>query len=155
MSIILSKTNIDIWYKEYLKKRENIIKTVTRRKSGKAPGVLRDDIEVSNRHDFETDFRSMIEDNPGKSGAQIARMLAGRELYKRSWKQAENFAKAHIEHFGGNMSLNLIYRYLTEQLPENNIWDAIKKRRMELNETMSTYESNRTIAREFFWYKYV
>jgi hypothetical protein len=143
--MLITDKNIDIWYREYLKQYEKTKKYVTSR-----GGKVRD-IKPSSRQDFKVDFLSSISDENKLSGTKIAQNLAKQELYETSWKQAEKYAKAHVEKFGGEVNLNLIQRYRMNAVRGQNIWNVIKERRRELKfDGLSTYSANMIIGQEFF-----
>ena len=143
--MLITDGNIDIWYREYLKQYEKTKKYVTSR-----GGTVRD-IKPSSRNDFKIDFISSVSENKKESGTRIAQKLAKQELYETSWTQAERFAKAHVEKFGGEVNANLIQRYRMNAVHDQNIWNVITERRKELRiNGLSTYAANLIIGQEFF-----
>ena len=143
--MLITDTNIDIWYREYLKQYEKTKKYVTSR-----GGKVRD-IMPSSKHDFKIDFISTASDNKKLSGTRIAQNLAKQELYETSWRQAEVFAKAHAKEFGGTANLNLIQRYRMHAVQGQNIWNVVSERRKELRDSgVSTYAANMIVGQEFF-----
>ena len=109
------------------------------------------DLKPSSYKDFKTDFRSILEDNPGKGPKQLAQQMAKDELYETSSAQARKLAQVHEEVFGEKFSIKTIAQYrlgLDQQL-----WDAIKQRRAQIKEEnpeLSTYKINIIIGQEFF-----
>ena len=92
-----------------------------------------------------------MNENKKESGTRIAQKLAKQELYDTSWNQAERFAKAHVEKFGGKVNINLIQRYRMNAVSGQNIWDVISERRTELRANgLSSYSANIIIGQEFF-----
>ena len=143
--MLITDGNIDIWYREYLKQYEKTKKYVTSR-----GGKVRD-IKPSSKSDFKIDFISSVSENKKVSGTRIAQNLAKQELYETSWNQAERFAKAHVEKFGGEVNINLIQRYRMNAVSGQNIWSVISERRTELRANgLSSYSANLIIGQEFF-----
>lgn len=141
--MLLIKENFDIWYNEYKEQYKRTTKYVKSRK-----GKLRDTTPLT-RKEFEIDFRSMVTDNPKKSGTQIAKMMAKQELYTTSWSQAERLAKAHAAEFGGDVNLALIQQYRMESRQE--IFGTIKQLRHRMSaEGFDSGAIRLIVAQEFF-----
>lgn len=141
--MLLIKENFDIWYDEYREQYKRTTKYVKSRK-----GKLRDTTPLT-RKEFEIDFRSMVTDNPKKSGTQIAKMMAKQELYTTSWSQAERIAKAHTAEFGGDVNLALIQQYRMESRQE--IFDTIRQLRSRMSaEGFDSGAITLIVAQEFF-----
>lgn len=143
--MLITKQNIDIWYRAYEKQREITKKYILSRK-GKIP-----EIEKLSRAEFEDDFISIAQDNPTLGPTAIAKKMAKMGLYDMSYKQATKFAEAHAKHFGGTVNVNLVQKYRMNADLEQNLWDAIATRRSELHAAgNNTYKANLYIGNEFF-----
>lgn len=142
--MLLKKENLDIWYREYQEQYKRTTKYIRSRK-----GKIRDINGPMTRKEFEVDFRSVLEDNPKKSGKQIAQMMAKQELYTISWKQAKNIAEAHVYAFGGNVDINLIQQYRLET--RRDVFENIQllRRQMKLDGFDDTSIAS-VVSQEFF-----
>lgn len=143
--MLITKENIDIWYKEYKEQYARSTKYVKSRR-----GITRG-LPPLSRKEFEMDFKSAIrdKDNSKKSGAQIARGMAKQEVFTMSFKQAKAASEAHIQRFGGKLTPELITKYRLEQVKD--IFPLISTRGKELKKLGN---DNATIAliigQEFF-----
>lgn len=141
--MLVTKQNIDIWYREYqaqFKRSEKFVKS----RKGKTRGL-----KMLSRNEFEMDFRSEVFDNPKKSGTQIAQSMAKQEVYGVSQKQAVKSAEIHVSEFGGDLTPDLINRYRTQSI--SDIFDIQNKRRDELKaEGRKSSEIALIISQEFY-----
>lgn len=141
--MLITETNIDIWYREYLKQYNKSTKYIKSRK-----GALRG-LTPSSRNEFKVDFISETYDNPKLSGKQIAQRMAKSEVYPQTWKQATVHAEAHARETGEQVTLDLINRYRTQS--ESTITDMVRARRAELKlQGYSSSDINLMIGQEFY-----
>ena len=145
--MLLTQSNLDYAYSEYQKQFEKTKKYISSR------GGSHRLITMMNRSDFEVDFRSVVYEDPQKAQKKgwkaISRDLAKQDLYEVSWKQAERFARAHVDEFGGTFNVTLAQKYRMKT--EDKIFDVIKKRRSELSgEGYSGGYIRSKISQEFF-----
>lgn len=141
--MLITKENLDIWYREYQKQFKTTHKYITSR-----GGKVRTSTPLS-RRDFEMDFLSESYDYPKLSGKQLAQRMAKQDLYVASSKEALRAAEAHIREFGGSQSFNLIMRYRIGA--EEDIWEAIKIfRQSKQDEGFSSTQINILISQQYF-----
>ena len=141
--MLLVKENFDIWYREYQAQYKRTTKYIKSRK-----GTIRD-TEPMTRKEFEIDFRSVLEDNPNKSGKQIAQMMAKQELYTTSYSQAKRYAEAHVSAFGGEVNINLIQQYRLET--RRDVFDNIQSLRRQMKHDGFTDSAIAlVVSQEFF-----
>lgn len=141
--MLLTKTNLDIWYKEYRAQYDRTKKYIKSRK-----GTYRD-VEPMTRKEFAVDFESMVNDNPKVSGKKIAQTMAKQELYTTSYGQAKKYAEAHVAAFGGEVNINLIQQYRIEV--RTDIFTVIKQvRRQMKDEGFDNGAIATVISQEFF-----
>ena len=139
---LLTKTNIDIWFREYSKQ------FATTKKYVKSRGGKFRDIEPLSRAEFEIDLRSELEDRPGKSGSQIAKQMAKDDLYLHSYKQAKALAKAEAEREGKPLRGQDIDNI---RLEKTNLWSDIETTNQELkNAGFSGKERKLKIGEQFY-----
>lgn len=139
---LLTKTNIDIWFREYSKQFD------TTKKYVKSRGGKVRDIEPLSRAEFEIDFRSELEDNPGKSGSQIAKKMAKDDLYLHSYKTAKSLAKAEAAREGKPLRGQDIENI---RLGKTNVWSEIATTNQELkNAGFSGKERSIIIGQQFY-----
>lgn len=119
--MILSNENINIWYKDYVKKYNNIEKFI------KSRGGTSSNIPMLSKQAFKTDFISMSYDYPNINGKKLAETLAQNQLYTKSSKQARKAAEAEMSKLGTPVSLQIITEYRLGI--RTNIWDAIKHKK--------------------------
>ena len=122
--MLITKTNIDIWYQEYKDQYKRTTKYI------KSRGGEPRELSMLSRAEFEMDFRSEVLDNPKKSGTQIAKSMAKEELFTKSFRQAQKYAEAHVKEFGGSVNAQLIAQYRLEK--NKDIFPIIESRRSEL-----------------------
>lgn len=139
---LLTKTNIDIWFREYSKQFD------TTKKYVKSRGGKVRDIEPLSRAEFEIDLRSELEDRPGKSGSQIAKQMAKDDLYLHSYKQAKALAKAEAEREGKPLRGRDIEKIRFEN---TNLWSDIETTNQELkNAGFIGKERKQKIGQQFY-----
>ena len=119
--MILSNENINIWYKDYVKKYNNIKKFI------KSRGGISLNIPMLSKQAFEIDFRSIAYDYPNTNGKKLAETLAQNQLYTKSSKQARKAAEAEMSKLGTPVALQIITEYRLGI--RTNIWDAIKHKK--------------------------
>lgn len=143
--MLITQTNLDIWYNEYKKQYEKSTKYV-RSRSGKTRGL-----KPLSRAAFASDFISEASDNPKLSGTKVAQKMAKAEVFPVSSKQASVFAQAHAKQFGGKVDINLEMSYRIGLRREQDLWTAIKERNRELDYAGLSGKARRdTIYQEFF-----
>lgn len=143
--MILSDKNLDIWYKDYLKKFKNVSKFITRK-----GGTPRSTKPMS-RREFGMDFISMTYDYPNTNGKKIAETMAQQELYSKSYAQSKKIAEAEFKMTGQKpknvMEVILQYRMDTRQ----SVWSNIRSTRALMKKQGFTNESiTLLISQEFF-----
>lgn len=139
---LLTKTNIDFWFRQYSNQFD------TTKKYVKSRGGKVRDVEPLSRADFEIDFRSELEDKPGKSGSQIAKQMAKDDLYLHSFKQAKALAKAEAEREGKPLRGQDIENI---RLGKKNVWSDIATTNQELkNAGFSGKERSIIIGQQFY-----
>lgn len=141
--MLITKTNIDIWYDEY---KSQYIKST---KYAKSRGGSTRGLSMLSRTEFEMDFKSEALDNPKKSGSQIAKGMAKDEVFTKSYKQALKHAEAHVREFGGKVTADLVAQYRLET--NKDIFPEIEARRAELKtKGKSKAEVALIISQEFY-----
>lgn len=141
--MLFNKENFDIWYRQYQEQYKRTTKYITSR-----GGTVRDTTPLT-RTEFEIDFKSMVADNPKKSGVQIAKMMAKQELYETSFSQARRYAEAHVSEFGGVVDINLIQKYRLGT--QTDIFETIKEFRNQMKLSGFTNQAAALmISQEFF-----
>lgn len=141
--MLITNENIDIWYKEYKAQFERSTKYVKSRK-GATRGLT-----MSSKSEFRMDLLSEHYDNPKLSGTQIAKKIAKSEVFAVSHKQATKSAEAHVNEFGGRVTMDLINKYRTQSI--SDIFDVAEARRSELRrQGLSSSEIAFAIGQEFF-----
>lgn len=141
--MLINKTNIDIWYKQYLEQRAKTEKYVASR-GGSARGI-----DVLTKAEFEMDFRSAAADDPTIGGTTLAKKMAKQEVFQRSWRQTESIAEAHKGYFGNQLSFEekMAYRIGAKQ----ELWDAISLERSGLRSQGYTNSAIKImIGQQFF-----
>lgn len=141
--MLINKTNIDIWYRQYLEQRAKTEKYV------KSRGGTTRGIDVLTKTEFEMDFESAATDDPSISGTALAKKMAKQEVFQRSWKQTESIAEAHKGHFGDELSFadKMAYRIGAKQ----ELWDAISLERTNLkSQGYSSSAIKIMIGQQFF-----
>lgn len=124
--MILSDDNLNIWYKDYLKKFENVTKYIKRQ--GGTPMSTK----PMSRQEFGIDFISMTYDNPSMSGKNIAQTMAQQELYSKSYTQAKKLAEAEISmsNVTPKDKMKIINEYRMDI--RQNIWNGIRQIRSNM-----------------------
>lgn len=143
--MILSEKNLDIWYKDYLKKFKNVSKFITRK------GGTPQSTKPMSRGDFKTDFISMTSDHPNINGKKIAETMAQQELYSKSYAQSKKLAEAEFKMTGQKPKniMEVILQYRMDK--RQNIWSNIKSTRILMKSQGFTNESITSfISQEFF-----
>lgn len=122
--MLINKTNIDIWYKQYLEQRVRSEKYIKSR-GGSVRGI-----DKLTRAEFEMDFISMAADYPKMGGTTLAKKMAKQEMFQKSWAQTESIATAHEGHFGTALTFHekMAYRIGAR----TDLWDAIAIERYNL-----------------------
>lgn len=144
--ILLNESNIDHYYREYLRQYKKTKDYITQR-----GGKMRD-LGPLNREHFKIDFISELFDKPKTAAIRIARGMAKDEIFIMSYARAEKMARAHADAYGVELTIELIMRYRMEaHKGRPTIWDIINKRREQLKEEgLSTYKSNEKVGQEYF-----
>lgn len=122
--MLLTKENIDIYYRTYLKQFKTTKKYIESRK-----GTVRMSTPMT-RSEFETDFVSTVYDEPNKSGNQIAKKMAKQDLFKVSYAQGVRIAEAHERLFGEKATIDLIQKYRLQI--KDSIWNEVELARANL-----------------------
>lgn len=141
--MLMTKENLDIWYREYKKQFERSTK-YSKSRGGTTRGLT-----PLTRAEFQMDFISETFDNPKLSGKQVAQRMAKQEVFPQSYAQATRHAEAHVREFGGKLTPDLISKYRIQS--ENKVFEAISNRRYELQtKGLSASEIKLTIGQEFY-----
>ena len=141
--MILSNENINIWYKDYVKKYNNIKKFI------KSRGGISLNIPMLSKQAFEIDFRSIAYDYPNTNGKKLAEKLAQNQLYTKTSAQAKKAAEAEMRQVGTPVSLQIISEYMLGT--RTVTWDNIKQTRKIMKAQGFTNEAAALfIAQEFF-----
>lgn len=141
--MILSNENINIWYKDYVKKYNNVKKFI------KSRGGISLNIPILSRQAFEIDFRSITYDYPNINGKKLAEKLAQNQLYIRTLEQSKKAAEAEMRQVGTPVSLQIITEYMLGI--RTVAWDNIKQTRKIMKAQGFTNEAAELfISQEFF-----
>ena len=147
--MIVSDRNLDIWYKDYLKKYKSTKKFIL------SKGVTPRNMPPETRYDFARDFESTHEDHPELSGKQIAELMAKQDLYPKSPLAAKTAAKAEADRKNIKMTPKLVLEFLLDE--NTDLWTDIanfKKNEIALakqqNKILSSEDVALLVAQEFF-----
>lgn len=139
---LLTDSNIDFWFKQYRSQYDRS-KNYAERQGGEVR-----DIPPLSRKEFEIDFRSEVEDNPGLSGTKIAQKMAKDDVYPHSFKQARAAAKAIAEKEGRDITAEDIRNIRTNA---TDFWGNLSSFNNELkNAGLNSKERKLKISQEFF-----
>lgn len=141
--MLITKTNLDIWYNEYRAQYTRSTKYI------KSRGGKPSDLTPLTRAEFEVDFQSMHFDKPKLSGKQLAQRMAKDEVYVVSSKQAIKRAEAESRVTGKPVDVNMITGYMMGT--RQNLWDELKEFRALSKELgNNSYQTNLLISQEIF-----
>lgn len=141
--MLIIEQNLDIWYREYRKQFDKSTKYAKSR-HGATRGL-----SPLSRTEFKYDFISTVNDNPKLSGKQIAQKMAKEEVFPQTYKQAIKHAEAHVQEFGGNVTIALINKYRIQS--EDRIFDIMAARRQQLKaEGYRATDIAMIISQEFY-----
>ena len=146
--MLITESNIDIWYRAYVAQRQRSEKYVKSRK-GETRGL-----PVSTKAEFKLDFLSSIKDNPKLSGKQLAEKMAKEETYKLSQKQVTKIAEGISTYHGRPITPGLVAQVRVGATGADPFWSNVTARQLELREAGIPWEGDTgiqaIIGQEFF-----